>query len=96
MEFSNILVLNKTDLVSEEELFKLEDIVHALNPDALLKRTQFGRMPLEEILNTHLFDFGKASTSAGIPCLHIHFTLSLILFEIILLIHFCFSILKAG
>ena len=60
-----MLVLNKTDTVSEEELLELEDIVHALNPDALIKKSEFGRLPLDELLNVRLFDFQKASTSAG-------------------------------
>ena len=58
-------MLNKTDTVSEEELLELEDIVHALNPDALIKKSEFGRLPLDELLNVRLFDFEKASTSAG-------------------------------
>jgi G3E family GTPase len=65
VEFANLLVLNKIDTVSEKELLELEDIVHALNPDALIKKTEFGRLPLDEILNVRLFDFQKASTSAG-------------------------------
>lgn len=34
VEFANVVVLNKTDLVTEEQLTQLEDIIHALNPDA--------------------------------------------------------------
>ena len=44
---------------------KLEDILHALNPDAVLKRSEFGQLPLDEILNSHLFNFDRASASAG-------------------------------
>ena len=59
------MIMNKVDLVTEEEQGKLEDILHALNPDAIIKRSEYGQVPLDEIFNTHVFDFEKASASAG-------------------------------
>ncbi|WP_373533409.1 zinc metallochaperone GTPase ZigA [Vampirovibrio sp.] len=65
VEFSNIILLNKADLVCETDLGKLESILHRLNPDAKLIKTTFGKVPLTEILNTGLFDFEKASEAPG-------------------------------
>ena len=65
IEFANVLVLNKTDLISEEELEKLEGILKQLNPGAKQIRSVRGVVPLEAILNTGLFDMEEAETSAG-------------------------------
>jgi G3E family GTPase len=65
VEFSNIILLNKTDLVSETELKKLEIIIKALNPDAKVVKTTFGKVDLNQILDTNLFDLDKASNAAG-------------------------------
>jgi G3E family GTPase len=65
VEFSNIILLNKTDLVSETELKKLEIIIKALNPDAKVVKTTFGKIDLNQILDTNLFDLDKASNAAG-------------------------------
>lgn len=65
IEFCNVLVLNKTDLVKEEDLQKLEQVIRKLQPEANIIRTQHSKVEPEEILNTGLFDFEKASESAG-------------------------------
>ncbi|GIN73430.1 putative metal chaperone YciC [Bacillus sp. J14TS2] len=65
IEFCNVLVLNKTDLVKEEDLQKLEQVIRKLQPEANIIRTQHSKIEPEEILNTGLFDFEKASESAG-------------------------------
>ncbi len=65
VEFANVLVLNKTDLVTAAELGRLEGILHHINPDARIVRTEWGQVPLETIMNTGLFDFDKASQSPG-------------------------------
>lgn len=65
VEFCDVLVLNKCDLVSEEELAKLEKALHAMQPEAKLVRTTHGQIDPREILNTGRFDFEKASQSAG-------------------------------
>ncbi len=65
VEFSNIIVLNKTDLIDEKELGILEGVVHHLNPDAKIIKTNYSKVPLEYIFNTHLFDFEKASQNPG-------------------------------
>lgn len=65
VEFANVILLNKTDLVKPEQLRLLEAIIKKLNPEARLLRTLFSSVPANEILNTKLFDFEKASQSAG-------------------------------
>ncbi|QGH32858.1 GTP-binding protein [Gracilibacillus salitolerans] len=65
IEFCNVLVLNKTDLVKEEYLQKLEKVIRKLQPEAKIIRTQYSKVESNEILNTQLFDFEKASESAG-------------------------------
>ena len=59
------IVLNKLDLVSDEHASEVEAILRALNPGAIIHRTARGRVPLEKVLNTGLFDYDKAESSAG-------------------------------
>ncbi|NGQ95414.1 GTP-binding protein [Brevibacillus sp. SYP-B805] len=65
IEFCDVLILNKCDLVAEEELAELERVLRKLQPTARFIRTSHGKIDPKQILNTHLFDFEKASQSAG-------------------------------
>lgn len=65
IEFANVIVLNKTDLVPEDILGILEAALRKLNPEAKIIRSKFGTINPTEILNTKLFDFEKAQMSAG-------------------------------
>lgn len=65
VEFCDVLVLNKTDLVSEEDLGRLEGILRAFNPRAKIIRSQMGRVELGQVLNTGLFDFDEAANAPG-------------------------------
>ncbi|MEP6712309.1 MAG: GTP-binding protein [Ferruginibacter sp.] len=65
VEFANVIVLNKTDLVATKTIAMLEATLKKLNPDAKIIRSHFGKVSPEEILNTGLFDFEKAQSSAG-------------------------------
>ncbi|WP_374719872.1 GTP-binding protein [Parageobacillus toebii] len=65
IEFANVILLNKVDLISPEDAKKLEGVLKKLNPEAKIIQTTFGQVPLDEILNTHLFEFEKASQAAG-------------------------------
>lgn len=64
IEFANVLMLNKTDLVAAEELHRLEALLRRMNPQARLVRSVYGRVPLDEVLHTGRFDFDRASTFA--------------------------------
>ncbi len=65
IEFANVIVLNKTDLVNEQTLGLLRAAIQKLNPGAKIIQSKFGRVKPKEILNTKLFDFEEAQTSAG-------------------------------
>jgi len=65
LEFANVILLNKTDLVPRERVQELEAIIRKLNADAKIIKTDHSRVPLSEILNTGLFDYEKTSQSAG-------------------------------
>ncbi len=65
IEFCDVLVLNKCDLLSEEEIGQLEGVLRKLQPGAKLIKTTNGVVLPHEILNTHLFDFEQASMTAG-------------------------------
>jgi G3E family GTPase len=61
VEFANVVVLNKTDLVSPQELGRLRRILECLNPDAVVHDAMFGIVPLDAVLNTGAFDSTQAS-----------------------------------
>lgn len=61
VEFANVIILNKTDLVSADQVGVLRTVLKNLNPGASIIESSFGKIPLKEILNTGLFDFVKAS-----------------------------------
>ncbi|WP_026584102.1 GTP-binding protein [Bacillus sp. J33] len=65
IEFANVLVLNKLDLVDEESAAELKAVLHQLNPDAKIIKTVHSELELTEILDTGYFDFEKASQGAG-------------------------------
>lgn len=65
IEFANVIILNKTDLVTESTVGLLKAAIHKLNPSARILTSQFGKVEPKEILNTKLFDFEAAQNSAG-------------------------------
>jgi G3E family GTPase len=58
--FADVLLLNKLDLVSEPELFALEQRIRSMNPLAQLHRTRDCAVPLERVLGLGAFDLGRA------------------------------------
>ncbi|WP_040928460.1 GTP-binding protein [Nosocomiicoccus massiliensis] len=65
IEFCDVIVLNKTDLVSEDELSQLKRTIRTLQPEAEIIETVNAELPLEKVLNTGRFDYEKAASSAG-------------------------------
>ena len=65
VEFANVLVLNKVDLVSRSDRERLHAVLRHLNPAAKIVESERGRVPLENILNTGLFHMEEAEQSAG-------------------------------
>lgn len=65
IEFANVIVINKCDLVEAKEIERLEGIIHHMNPDAQLIRTTKGRIDLDAVIGTGLYDEEKASAMPG-------------------------------
>lgn len=66
VEFANVILLNKTDLVdSAEQLEKTKEAIRTLNPNAKIINTEYSKINLKEILHTDIFDMKKASSSPG-------------------------------
>ena len=65
IEFANVIILNKTDLVDEKTVGLLKASIQKLNPGAKIIKSNFSKVDPKEILNTKLFDFEEAQLSAG-------------------------------
>jgi G3E family GTPase len=65
VEFADVIILNKADLVPAERLAEMVAMLQKLNQGAKIIYTQFGKVAPVEILNTGRFDYEIASTSAG-------------------------------
>ncbi|MBX3253879.1 MAG: GTP-binding protein [Chitinophagaceae bacterium] len=65
VEFANVIILNKTDLADAKTAGLLKAAIHKLNPGAKIIQSSFGKVDPKEILDTGLFDFEEAQTSAG-------------------------------
>ncbi|MGM0753708.1 MAG: GTP-binding protein [Bacillota bacterium] len=65
IEFANVIVLNKIDLVEKVDVVELKAVLHKLNPEARIIVTSHSNISLDQVLNTRLFDFEKASQAAG-------------------------------
>ena len=65
IEFCDVLLLNKCDLVPDAELDEIEAVLQSLQPRAEIIRTEHGSIEPETILDTGRFDFEAASQSAG-------------------------------
>lgn len=65
VEFANVIILNKTDLVDLKTLGLLKASIQKLNPGAKIINSNFGKVDPQQILNTKLFDFDEAQSSAG-------------------------------
>ena len=65
IEFANVIILNKTDLVDKEHLGILRACIKKLNQSAKIFETKYSEISPKEILNTNLFNFEEAEQSAG-------------------------------
>ena len=61
IEFADVVVLNKVSDTPARDLDLARKIIKGLNPDARLVETDFGRVSLDTVLDTGLFDFEKAA-----------------------------------
>ncbi len=60
MEFADVIILNKIDSATPDQLDAARKIIRSLNPDVELIETTRSRVPLDKVLNTGLFDHEKA------------------------------------
>ena len=65
IEFADVLLISKIDLISSSEREELMAILKRLNANAEIIPMVMGEVPLEKILNTHRFDFERAATAPG-------------------------------
>ena len=65
IEFCDVIVLNKVDLITETERERLMAILCNLNPRARIEIAEFGKVALNRVLDTGLFDFDEASKAPG-------------------------------
>lgn len=65
IEFCDTIILNKIDEVTKEELASVTDVIKALQPSAEIIPTNYSKVELSKILETHKFNFDKAATSSG-------------------------------
>ena len=65
VEFADVILLNKADLVNEADLSRLAALLATFNPTARIVASTQGQVPLGQVLDTKLFDVARASQSAG-------------------------------
>ncbi len=65
IEFCSTLIINKKDLVSEEDFKKVRAVIEALHPGVHIIETSHGDVPVEDIIGTNSFDFENVYASAG-------------------------------
>lgn len=65
VEFADVIVVNKADLVSPDELGFLKTMLRRLNAKARIVTGEFGKVPLDQIMDTGLFSYEKASEAPG-------------------------------
>jgi len=65
IEFANVIILNKTDLVTKETVDFLKAAIQKLNPSAKIIKSTFSKVNPKDIIDTGLFNFEEAEQSAG-------------------------------
>lgn len=65
LEFCNIIVLNKTDDVTKQQLSKVKTVIKHIQPVAKIIETNYSDVDLQKIIDTNMFDFEEVASSAG-------------------------------
>ena len=65
IEFANVIILNKVDLVQKDDIGVLRSAIKKLNPSARIIDSSYCKIDSKDILNTGLFNFEEAEQSAG-------------------------------
>ncbi|MBN2646259.1 MAG: zinc metallochaperone GTPase ZigA [Thiotrichales bacterium] len=65
VEFADVLLISKTDLMNKDEVNTLKATLLTLNPQAKIYPMEQGKIDLHQVLNTGLFDFDQAQQAPG-------------------------------
>lgn len=65
IEFADVIILNKRSTIKKKKQTKIMKIIKSLNPIAKVITSDYSKVDVNEVVNTKMFDFEKASTSAG-------------------------------
>lgn len=65
IEFADVIVVNKRDLIDDATVHRIEALVRSMNPGATVIPANHGDVPLDQILNTRRFDLEAAESSAA-------------------------------
>ena len=60
IEFANVIILNKIDLISKEELKVVTAIIHGLNAKAKIVKTSLSQVDMKDVIDTGLFNLEEA------------------------------------
>ena len=60
VEFANVVILNKTDLMTTEERMRIRCLITEMNPNANIVEASYGRIPSNAVLSTEAFQFAEA------------------------------------
>ncbi|MEQ8481121.1 MAG: GTP-binding protein [Hoeflea sp.] len=59
LAFADIILLNKIDLVNEQELGAVESRIRRINPTAVIRKSQRCQVPLDQVIDRNAFDLGR-------------------------------------
>ncbi len=65
IEFANVILLNKVDLVSPEDRRRIRSMIGALNPKAKVYETTNAEVAIDQVMGTGLFDLSEAEETTG-------------------------------
>ena len=65
IEFCDVVILNKVDEVSAEELMKVKNVIKQLQPSAKVIETNYSKIDIQDIIDTGVFDMEKSFNNAG-------------------------------
>ena len=65
IEFCDLIILNKVDEVTKEQLKEVKEVIKNLHPEAKIIETNYAKVNVEAVIDTNNFDFEKTASSAG-------------------------------
>lgn len=65
VEFANVIIMNKCDLISRDKLAEIRRIIQTMNPTAKLVESTYSSVPLNAVLGTGLFSMAQAESFEG-------------------------------